>query len=344
MKDKLFALCLSALLLLGCATAFGETSQTTGLEGSGEYRPLIVLIGNTLDARPQWNLSEADIVYEAIYWGPSATRYTAIFGDQHPERVGSLRSAQVTHAQIRQEWDCPLVYWGGQSTSSNSVYTFLENNGVAYEFLLDGDELHATTKAFGYDKSRELPHNMIADLSLAAAYLWPKDAGGADYQPQRPAFAFSETPTVGQDVAVEIEIPYDAEEFCPSYQFSAESRAYERSYNGEPQIDGASGKRIIAANVIVQFAHLEYVNDSPSQARTTLTGTGAMHAFIDGRHIEGTWARDDMNARTHYFDANGEPFTLLPGKTFIQIVPDDFCFTYVRDDGARVETDGGSAP
>ncbi|HIT69578.1 MAG TPA: DUF3048 domain-containing protein, partial [Candidatus Aphodomonas merdavium] len=80
-------------------------SPTTGLDWEGEYRPVVVQISNSAEARPHWNMSAADIVYESLLWGPGHTRYTLVFNDNHPDYVGAVRSARINHCQIRQEWD-----------------------------------------------------------------------------------------------------------------------------------------------------------------------------------------------------------------------------------------------
>ena len=72
-------------------------SPTTGLDWEGEYRPVLVQISNSDGARPHWNMSEADIVYESLLWGPGHTRYSCLFNDNHPEFVGAVRSARLHH-------------------------------------------------------------------------------------------------------------------------------------------------------------------------------------------------------------------------------------------------------
>ncbi len=113
-------------------------SPVTGLDFDGLYRPMVVQISNSAEARPHWNLSEADIVYESIYWGPAHTRYTAIYNDNHPDYVGSIRSARVNHCEIRQEWDAPFVYFGGQEDPGTSILDYFKQQGVERKFLING--------------------------------------------------------------------------------------------------------------------------------------------------------------------------------------------------------------
>ena len=328
----------------GANVAPAGKSPTTGLNWSGEYRPVFVQISNDGNARPHWNMSEADVVYEAIYWGPTYTRYSAVYNDNHPDYVGSIRSARVFHCQIREEWDCPMVFWGGQGWGDNApepvnIKVFFKTRNVPAEFLFSGTELDTQqipiNALMGRDPTagRDLLHAAIANIQYLVENKWPTNADGTPYEPKNHAFSFSNTPSRGQDSAQAVYIPYDTNDHFPHYTFNTTSREYERWYNGEEQFDGKSGKRIVASNVIVQFCKLEYFGGSAQRPVVTTTGTGVMDAFIDGQHIRGSWSRNALPDRTIFLDMNGNEITFLPGKTFIQIVPESFGYTYVSNDG-----------
>ena len=104
--------------------------------------------------------------------------------------------------------------------------------------------------------------------------------------------------------------------------------AYERWYCGSKQFDGASRKRIIAHNVIVQYCPLSYIDNVMSRPVLTLTGEGRMDAYIDGCRTEGFWRRDGEEGQTQFFDADGNALKLRPGKTFIQVIPEEYGFAY----------------
>jgi len=337
-------------------------SPTTGLDWSGAYRPVFVQISNDPGARPHWNMSEADIVYEAIYWGPTYTRYSAVYSDNHPDYVGSIRSARVFHLQMREEWDCPMVFWGGQGWDSKdnapeviNIRTFFKTQNVPKEFQFSGagggigvDTGHVPVNdIFGRDPTakRDLLHAAIVNLQYLVENHWPQNSDGTPYAPKSHAFSFSSTPTRGQDTAVKVDIPYDGQtnHYHPSYTFNAATRQYERWYNGEEQYDGKSGKRIVASNVIVQYCKLEFYSNSAQRPIMLMTNGGIMDAFIDGQHIRGSWVRNTLADRTVFLDMNGNELTFLPGKTFVQIVPEyQKGMTYVSADGAAHDFDMGT--
>ncbi len=358
-KSTAFITMALALMLLCGAALAQETaplSPTTGLAATGAYRPVIVEIDNDVDARPHLNMSEADIVYECIFWGPGYTRYTLVFNDSHPDYVGSVRSSRMYVCVLRQEWDAPFVFWGGQTSKGPcNIIDYFTEHGVTEDFLFSANRLYNETQmmqvtrpvgvhfrmgdrprtgANGVAIVRNGARDAAANIKLVAEQYWPQNEDGTSYEPRGHAYLFSDTPTRGDGTAVAIDIQYDNKGvYAPSYTFSPEDRVYERWYRGREQFDGMTGKRIAASNVIVQYVNISYSENIASRPMVGLIGAGPIDAFIDGRHIRGTWTREGDNSRTIFADESGEELTLLPGKTFIQILPMEHTFTYTDADG-----------
>lgn len=325
-------------------------SPTTGLPSDKAYRPVVVQISNADGARPHWNMSEADIVYEAIYWGPAHTRYTAVYNDNHPAVVGAVRSARTMHLMIQMEWDAPFVFWGGQQDAGTNIYDFIRDNNINTLLMFDG--VGKTPKPRGNDAplyretGRVSPHNAAVNLQMLVDQYWPQNENGTAYEPKLRPFLFSSTnPTVGTDTAQQIFIPYETSAYYPSYTYNAVEQTYDRSYNGEAQMDGKSGKRITAKNVIVQFADLTFYQNTKSRPVTELVGGGVMDAFINGQHIRGKWERNSLQDRTIFMDGTGNEIVLAPGTTFIQIIPTSMAFSYITNEGQEMTvTSGTDAP
>lgn len=316
-------------------------SPTTGLDWEGEYRPIIVQISNSAEARPHWNMSEADIVYESLLWGPGHTRYSLVFNDNYPDYVGAVRSARLHHCQIRQEWDCPFVFYGGQDTSGTSIYDFFKDNDVSTAFRFDGVKSGAYSASFSRTQERVSPHNAVVNLEKLVNDCWPTDDKGEPYKPVSHAFKFSEENfSKGYDTAVNMAFSY-ADDYEPSYVYNVDEGVYERYYNGEKMYDGRTEKEIVASNVIVQFCETYFYNGSASRPVVELTGSGSCDVFIGGGHTRGTWSRKAIGDRTIYMDMNGEEITLKPGKTFIQLISTADTFTYTEGTGDEHEVDVG---
>ena len=335
-------------------------SPTTGLDWTGDYKPILVQINNYVPSRPQWNLSEADIVYEAINAGYGNgidrryhTRYTGVYSDNHPSFVGPVRSARIHHLSLRDEWDAVLVHWGGNDWKDSqgkplitNILGYFKAHNIStsdpYDFSVDGandghdyngsennlnDQLTRSTKG---EYARNGENNAIANLDVIAAAYWPKDFTAHSH-----AYQFTDTPSEGIDGAVEISIVY-GDDFAPSYTYNPVSKVYERSYCGEPEIDGYTKKRIVASNVIVQRATTTFYNGMADGVLIQLVGEGEADLFIQGRHIPAKWVRKGDSDRTIFYNSLGVEIPLAPGKTWIQLITNTMDYTYTRPDGSVI--------
>lgn len=302
-------------------------SPTTGMPyptgRDDAYRPVLIEISNSAEARPQLALSQADIVYEYIFWGPAHTRYLALYNDYHPEVAGAIRSTRVSSQSLRTGWDCPIIFIGepaGDATTGADQAT--ASPDIPQAMLFDGVHTTEYTQGiFSYLTAREVPHNAVADLQLLIREHWPVDADNAPHEPALPSLRFSDMPSQGGTPAAEVIIPYDRQDYLARYTYNAIDGHYERWYNGVPQLDGLTGQRITADNVIVLYAALAYNQGSMARPLWTLTGEGTLDVFIRGERIAGTWQRTDDASTFAYFQEDGSPLLLAPGKTFVQIVP-----------------------
>lgn len=310
-------------------TSAQAVSPTTGMaypQGRDDaYRPVLVELSNTVESRPLLGISLADVVYEYIFWGPGHTRYLALYNDYHPEMVGAVRSSKPIGMTLRGSWDCPIVFIGGRTDdSAASVYQYIEQQAVPDAMLFDEERPTPGTEAvFSRITTREMPHNAVANLQMLVNNYWPAGADGEPYQAAQPALQFTNSPSEDVGPSTEIIVTYDEQDYLLRYTYSASKGYYERWYNGEPQIDGLTGQRITAENVIILHAELSYYNNSASQVLWNLTGKGALDVYIDGHHTTGQWERADEDAQLRFLDQDGNPMLLNPGKTYIQVVSPD---------------------
>lgn len=324
-------------------------SPTTGLPWTGEYRPIAVVLSNQREARPILGLAEADVVYESIYAFPGHTRYMAVFSDNHPEIVGGIRSTRLLHLELREEWDAPLVFWSSQGDTHEDIRQFVWEQDIPRQYLFSGSGFisGSSNKGLSRVEWRRPPHNAVADLSEIATLYWPLNEAEQPHEPKPRSFLFDVQPMEGvdSDSAERMELIYDKRSetpiYHPSYQFDPERRVYERYYCGEKQKDGINGKPVEAANVIVQYCAMTALDYS--WPAIEVVGGGVMDAFIDGRHIRGTWERQSLKDRTVFYNENREEIAMLPGTTFIQLVPWDFEYEYAGEDGTVITVTGQEA-
>lgn len=345
MKRTLCA-CLALLILLlpsALAEPPPDISPTTGLPSATPYRPVLVQLGNSEESRPPTGLALADIVYESIYWGPSHTIYLALFNDHHPDTVGYVYPSRLFWFEMQTMWDCPFVYRGtqGRGEDKYTIKAFVKEHAVADSLLFDGSRSNSKdVVAIAEDLAS--PFSVMVNVAALAGKHWPTDAEDNPHTPSQPALKFSQTPSQSDRQARLITVAYDEEQYTASYVYDEERAQYARWYNRQPQRD-ADGTEILAANVIVQYVSLSFEDADQSLPIVETTGQGSMDAFIGGHHIRGTWARDDVTDWITYLDEAGDEIVLLPGSTYIQMVPLDMTID-VEDETGAVFHYGTDAP
>jgi hypothetical protein len=85
--------------------------------------------------------------------------------------------------------------------------------------------------------------------------------------------------------------------------------------------------QVSAKNVVVQVVQIKYtgisdVAGSPSPEAITV-GSGQAYVFRNGKMIKGTWSRDAADSTTQFVSKSGDEITLAPGRTWIELYPDD---------------------
>ena len=140
-------------------------------------RPLAVMIPNDKSALPQYNISNADIVYECLVEG-EITRLMAIYGDwTNLERVGNVRSCRDYFVYWAFEWDAIYCHAGGPfyidevigRSDTQNINALVAPQGVFYRtsdrsapqnLYLDGQDIVKESNRLGYDLS---PRNGYSD-------------------------------------------------------------------------------------------------------------------------------------------------------------------------------------
>lgn len=278
-----------------------------------QRRPLHVRVGNDPQARPQVNLSQADLVYEEIveWW---TTRLTAIYLANSPEIVAPIRSARLINTQLTIQYDAALINSGG----SDPVRWQLSQLPI-----VNLDEYFHPAPYF-YRENEGWQRRLAVNAAEAHDYMAQQGMEAA--VPLR-GFVFDATPANGTP-AESIYVDYPAKENKALWLFDAGTGRYLRFNGKEPMIDFATDEQISAANVIVYYAphsETDIVEDSTgaTSVEININGEGRAQIFRDRTVIEGRW-RTDGTQTPEFVDGEGNPIPLKPGNTWIQVVPLDY--------------------
>jgi len=278
-----------------------------------QRRPLMVRIGNDVGARQsQVGFNSADIVYEEIteWW---VTRFTAIFLANTPNTVGPVRSARLVNVQLVPQYQGALAHSGGSDPVRWEISQAL---------IANLDEFYTPSPYF-YRPNEGWQTRLAIDAQAARDYMI---SAGLEAPVVQQGFLFSDTIDRGEP-GENIFIPYPRATSFTQWRYDPGSGKYLRWISDVPLTDVSSGQ-VVADNVIVYFAahqETEIVEDAngATSIRIIVNGQGPAWFFRDGKLNKGFWATD--GTRTPYFTyADGTPYNLKPGNTWVQVVPTYF--------------------
>lgn len=288
-------------------TSAPQVAPLTGqVDQSGQSlkRPALEVKVDNADergVRPQAGLDAADVVYEEQVEG-NVTRLLAIFNSKLPDTVGPVRSVRATDPNVVWPLGGVFAYSGGAQPNVDLLHT-APVNAI--------DESGAGNAMFR-DNSRSAPHNLFGR---------PTDLIAKGGQPVPPPALFQylgakEQPAGDPATSVHIGFlaPYD-----PTYTYDAASRTWKRTYGTTP-FTVASGQQIAPTNVVVQFTNYEGGAGNPTAEGQTV-GQGDVWVFTDGKVVKGRWNRPAKEQPAQYVDAQGKPIKLLPGTTWVALLP-----------------------
>jgi hypothetical protein len=309
------------------------TGQKVEDIGKLERRPLAIKVPNfPPEARPQWGLSEADVVIEHEAEG-YLTRFTAIYlgGDVTP-RLGPVRSLRLVDAELIPVFKAVLVASGGHPAVKIEItegkpwaegYTRI----ICPEapFYSDGGALRRIPGA-----ARLYELTMYTDTESLWEVVSKREIN--ERQDFHDMWLFSEVAPDGGTEASEVEVIYRKTVEEALYRYDEETQLYKRFDVGVPLKDAVTDEQIAVSNVLVLYvnhvdtdiaADMHDPNKTWYAVSIQLWGSGPAKLFRDGQVYEAQWVREnpqEPDDRLIIVDAGGDKIPFRPGKTWIQLV------------------------
>lgn len=314
----------SAVVLAAAAESFTGRNPFTGEEVSDpanlQRRPIVVKLSNAPPdyTRPQAGLNDADMIFE--HWTEGAvTRFSALFYDTVPPNVGPVRSARLIDLELPAMYDAMLAFSG----ASVGVNQRLNASDFSNRLLRSSEPGFYRTG----DETKPFEHTLYIRL----ADLWQAIANkGLNTPPLVTSYnAFSEEPPPGGSPAGKVNIDYRTEKI--EWVYDAEIGKYRRWMDFEEHVDANTEEQVVVSNVIYLTPYhvndptiCEQINDGVCAAlsiQIQLWGSGPAVIFRDGQRYDVTWYREGRNDQLTFRDAEGNPFPLQIGNSWVQIVP-----------------------
>lgn len=293
-----------------------QPPQTPGLNGvlvdesKAKQRPLAVVIENHTNARPQSGLTDADIVYETLAEG-GITRFLALYQTREPAEIGPVRSARPYLNFLANQWNAAYAHVGGSTIALNEL-----NAGV-YKKLEDINQFFHGDYFYRH-KERVAPHNAYTKPSLLRELMskkkwenWPPVSLGN--------YAITPTDQL-QTTVTEVTAKFFDANYTTIFTYDPTTNSYKRANGGKLALDKNNNLQISPMNVLVQF-----VEDYSVPLETTtglglrLEKGGRSVLFSNGGATNGTWQYS--NGATAYVNSENQPFTFVPGQTWIILMP-----------------------
>lgn len=289
-----------------------------------ELPPALVSISNSpVTARPQSGLSYASIVFE-LYIGEGATRFLAVFygnyppetiqnpdGEEYPAEIGPIRSGRLPYESLRLLHKGFLVF----ASASSRVLPHLDEY-----YLVFGD-----TNASNVNTARISVSNL---LNLARD--WKSSLG----QPRLFGLRFDTQPPPGGKKGNGVWIPFHYTDQV-FWRYDPQQKAYLRYQDAEdgvtivPQMDRLTSQTLAFENVVVMFANYVFYDATLFDIDLMYITRSPALLFRDGRMYEIFWTtgNTEYERKTgrlrpiRFVDGEGNPVSLRPGQTWIEIVP-----------------------
>lgn len=327
-------------------------------------RPIIQIIENHQEARPESGLSRADVVYEAVAEG-GITRFAAVFycaAVAEDVKSAPLRSARVYFMNLAAGYGKnPLfLHQGGannicstcpggvkpRSEIDPTVNTLTLFDKLGWQGGPKGNNLDG-----GYNIGFPLvvrdqyrlgstpsawEHAVVADLSL----IWQdaqkrgfnyKDNNGVAWTQGFRKWLFQDGKTVTSGSIADVKFNFweSISGYDVEWKYDPASNSYKRFNGGKEHIDWEFGKpQLTASNVAIMFVKETGPVDTEHHMFYAVIGTGKSIVFQNGEAITGTWSKASPLDREVFYDTNGKEIKMVRGATWVEVLPAGNPVTY----------------
>lgn len=284
-------------------------------------RPLIVKMPNApAEARPQWGVLEADIVYEYLIAG-GYTRFAPVFLSNAPERVGPVRSLRLVDIDLVKLNGALIAASGASDGTWETIYA---DNLVPDRLIVGESYAPAFLRDDSIQRSREftLVGNVPALRELAEDLDRDTDA------PNLTGFAFSDSLEGGIPLT-DFTIKYAVTEV--HWYYDAETNQYLRDMDGEQHIVFDANNEAVPLtfdNVVMLEANHDvapytregYWGYSNFAYSVPFNEGGRVFLLRDGNYYQGTWQRLG-DGLLRFYDETGQVLPFQKGRTLFQMLP-----------------------
>ena len=281
--------------------------------GQENYYPVAIMIENLVSTRPQYGLSKAQLVYEALAEG-GITRFLAVYTTaDNLKEIGPVRSARPYFVDWADELSSMFVHAGGSPEALKQIPS---------TDIIDLNQIAGDHAFFWRHKDFAAPHNLFTSTQLIT--LAQRDKQVAEQGTYQPWLFKSETPLEERPIEEKnITIDFSTFSYKVEYHYDRDPNDYRRSNGGEEHKDQATGEQIRVKNIVIQKVQTSLLESGSNRLKMVTSGQGDAIIFRDGRAVEGTWKKNKDNERTRFYDTEAKEIEFNAGSTWVEVVPTD---------------------
>lgn len=269
---------------------------------------LSIKIENSSAARPQENLDAADVVFEE-YVEYGISRLIAVYHSDAPKSVGPVRSMRPMDKNIMGSMKGPLVFSGAQGR-------FIDGTVKSGQKVITQDR---GDSGFYRSSDKAAPHNLHGYPSE-----FFKQAADMPQPPQQWGFVEDggEPTSATGDTISKIDILMSGRS-KPSWKWDDGAKSWQRFEGGKAHVTTA-GTQIGATNVVVLWVTVKSTSakGGSSVPETMVAGKEGKGYVVSGNtEIPVKWSKAGQFDPFVFTTEAGDPVELLPGKTWVELIP-----------------------
>jgi hypothetical protein len=280
-----------------------------------ERRPVLVKVANYPRwGRPHAGLTQADIVFD-YYTGVGTNRFLALYYGQNSDKIGPVRSGRYVDRWLVNMYGGILGMVSAYAPVLQSIIGTLGNRLVNL----------GTNTCPALCRLEDNEAGVFANSAEMSNYYAAKSTA-TNVRQNLDGMAFNHVPPEGGQDAAEFTMQTTTKNLG-NWRYDQATQKYLRWIEDEkdtgeiylmPLVDRNTNQQLAFSNVIVIFSQIETLNHDDSLHEIHVLGKGSALIFRDGKMYDVTYKATEF-APIQFLDANGNPFLLQPGNTWIHI-------------------------
>jgi hypothetical protein len=265
--------------------------------------PYMAVIENDRLARPQYGLSQADIMFETMAEG-GIPRFMGIFQKNQPTVIGPIRSARPYFLDLSLEYGLPFAHCGGSQEALDRI----KSEGLmSLDEMYNGNYYWRDKTVKTSERSLRTSSEKITALIKQKNYVRPTTNFLKFDKPYWDNPALSSAANVN----LKLNISY-------STGYTYKDGVYYKSMDGVASTDQGNGNSVTAKNIVIQITNIKAINNY--RLVIDLVGSGTGYVISNGKFTKMNWSRKNISSPTTLTDDAGKPITLSPGNTWWHII------------------------